>query len=159
MDGVWIRRTIEPLEMTEHSAAKRPLSNLPSSCPLQYLVVSPAADPVLQTNVCWSVMRSNFGSYNPEYTIWGEVRISDFLSVQKWRSLPVPCFVIVVQSLSHVRLFAAPWTAAHQVSLYLTISQSLLKLMSIESVMPSKHLILCCPLFLLPSIFPSISLF
>ena len=61
-----------------------------------------------------------------------------------------------VQSLSHVRLFVTPWTAACQVSLSVTNSQSLLKLMSIELVMPSSHLILCCPLVLLPSIFPSI---
>ena len=53
-----------------------------------------------------------------------------------------------VQSLRHVRLFATPWTAAHQASLSITNSQSLLILMSIESVMPSNHLILCCPLFL-----------
>ena len=59
------------------------------------------------------------------------------------------------QSLSRVRLFATPWTAALQASLSFTISQSLLKLMSIESVMPSNHLVLCHPL-LLPSIFPSI---
>ena len=63
-----------------------------------------------------------------------------------------------VQSLSHVWLFATPWTAAHQASLSITNSPSLLKLMSIESVMPSNHLILCCPL-LLPSIFPSIRVF
>ena len=62
------------------------------------------------------------------------------------------------QLLSHVRLFATPWTAARQVSLYITNSQSLLKLMSIESVMPSYHLILC-NLLLLPSIFPSIRVF
>ena len=60
-----------------------------------------------------------------------------------------------VQSLSRVRLFATPWTAARQVSLSFTISQSLLKLMSIESTMPSNHLILCHPLLFLPSIFPS----
>ena len=66
---------------------------------------------------------------------------------------------VVVQSLSHVQLFATPWTAAHQVSPSFTISWSLLKLMSIESVMLSNHLILCCPLFLLPSIFPSIRVF
>ena len=63
---------------------------------------------------------------------------------------------VVVQSLSHVRLFATPWIAAHQAFLSFTISQSLLKLMSIESVMPSNHQILCHPLLLLPSIFPSI---
>ena len=62
------------------------------------------------------------------------------------------------QLLSHVRLFAIPWTAAHQASLSITNPQSLLKLMSIESVMPSNHFILCRPL-LLPSIFPSIRVF
>ena len=64
-----------------------------------------------------------------------------------------------VQSLSRVRLFATPWTAARQASLSITNSQSLLKLMSIESVMPSNHLILCRPLLLLLSIFPSIRVF
>ena len=61
-----------------------------------------------------------------------------------------------VQSLSHVLLFVIPWTTTRQASLSFTNSQSLLKLMSIESVMPSNHLILCHPLLLLPSIFPSI---
>ena len=61
-----------------------------------------------------------------------------------------------VQSLSHVQLFATPWTAACQASLSITNSRSLPKLMSIESVMPSNHLILCLPLLLPPSIFPSI---
>ena len=64
-----------------------------------------------------------------------------------------------VQSLSCVQLFATPWTAAHQASLSFTVSQSLLKLISIELVMPSNHLILCDPLFLLPSIFPSFRVF
>ena len=64
-----------------------------------------------------------------------------------------------VQSLSRVRLFATPWTAAHQASLSITNFRSLLKLTSIKSVMPSNHLILCCPLLLLPSIFPSIRVF
>ena len=64
-----------------------------------------------------------------------------------------------VQSLRPVRLFATPWVAACQGSLFITNSQNLLKLMSIESVMPSNQLILCHPLFLLPSIFPSIRVF
>ena len=62
-------------------------------------------------------------------------------------------------SLSRVQFFATPWSAARQASPSITSSQSLLKLMSIESVMPSNHLILCCPLLLLPSIFPSIRVF
>ena len=64
-----------------------------------------------------------------------------------------------VQSLSHVRLSGTPWTAVHQASLSITNSQSLLKLMSIALVMPSNHLILCRPLLLLPSVFPSIRVF
>ena len=64
-----------------------------------------------------------------------------------------------VQSFSHVQLFVIPGTAACQASLSFTISQSLLKLLSIESVMPSNHLILCHPLLLLPSIFPNIGVF
>ena len=64
-----------------------------------------------------------------------------------------------VQSFSHVRLFVTPWITACQASLSITNSQSLLKLMSIESVMPSSYLILCCPLLLLPPVPPSIRVF
>ena len=71
----------------------------------------------------------------------------------------VGLYVFVIQSLSRVRLFATPWTAARQASLSFTISQRALKFTSIESVMPSNHLILCHPLLLLPSIFPSIRVF
>ena len=74
-------------------------------------------------------------------------------------SLLGPCPNIVVQLLSHVRLFATPWTAAGQGSLSLTISQRLPKFMSTELVMLSSHLILCYPLSLLLSIFPSICVF
>ena len=68
-------------------------------------------------------------------------------------------FGVVAQSLSHVQLFATLWTAACQASLSFTISLSLLKLMSIESAMPSNHLILCPSLLLLPSVFPRIRVF
>ena len=64
-----------------------------------------------------------------------------------------------VQSLSHIQLFVTPWTAARQASLSFTNSQSLLKLTSIDSVMPSNHLTLCRPLLLLSSVFPSIRVF
>ena len=67
--------------------------------------------------------------------------------------------VVVLQSLNHVHIFVSPWTTAHQASLSFTVSLSLLKLISIESVMPSNHLILCWPLLLLLSIFPSIRVF
>ena len=69
------------------------------------------------------------------------------------------CVCESVQLLSHVWLFSTPWTAAHKASLSITNSQSLLKLMFIESVMPSNHLIFCHPLLLLSSIFPSIRVF
>ena len=71
----------------------------------------------------------------------------------------VPYTISSVQLLSPVRRFVTPWTAAHQASMSITNSQSLLKLMSIESVMPFNHLILCRPLLLLPSVFPSIRVF
>ena len=76
-------------------------------------------------------------------------------------SYPVRSFenISSVQSLSHVQLFVTPWTAARQASLSITNSRNLLKLMSIESVMPSNHFILCHPLLLPPSIFPSIRVF
>ena len=70
-----------------------------------------------------------------------------------------PSTHVVVQLLRHVRLFATPWITAHQASPYITSSHSLLKLMSIESMMPSNHLILCRPLLLLPSVFPSMRVF
>ena len=76
------------------------------------------------------------------------------ITLQNWVG-----FCCSVQSLSHVRLFAAPWIAAHQAFLSITNSQSLLKAMSIEPVMPSSHLILCRPLLLLPPIPPSIRVF
>ena len=68
-------------------------------------------------------------------------------------------FLTAVQLLSCIQLLAIPWTAVHQASLSFTISQNLLKLMSIESVMPFNHLILCQPLLLLFSVFPSIRIF
>ena len=77
-------------------------------------------------------------------------------------SSALPQVVVVVQSLSHVQLLVTPWAAALQTSLSFTISQSLLKVMSIEStelIMPSNHLILCHPFLLLPSIFPSIRVY
>ena len=67
--------------------------------------------------------------------------------------------MLLLSHFSHVRLCVTPWSAAHQAPLSSTISWSLLKLMSIELVMPSNHLILCCPLLLLPSVLPSIRAF
>ena len=90
------------------------------------------------------------------YSDWWDHTISKFKFLIWWE---IAHQFSSVQSLSHVQLFATPWTAAHQASLSITNSWSLLKLMSIESVMPSNHLILCCPLHLPPSIFSSIRVF
>ena len=90
-------------------------------------------------------------------------KTSQKLRVQWWKythtHIHIHVQFISVQSLSHVRLFATPWTAACQASLSITNSWNPPKPVSIESVMPSNHLILCCPLFLLPSVFPSIRVF
>ena len=82
--------------------------------------------------------------------------LADSLSLSHWGSPSESLQFSSVRSLSRVRLFATPWTAARQASLSITNSQSLPKLRSTELVMPSNHLILCRPLLLLPSIFPSI---
>ena len=86
-----------------------------------------------------------------------------FCNNYKWKIAFKTVFLesslFVVQLLSHIQLFLTPWTAAHQDLLSFTISRSLLKLKSIEWVMPSNHLILCRPLLFLPSIFPSIRVF
>ena len=82
----------------------------------------------------------------------------NFLGLYFWVLVQQEMVVVVVQLLSRIRLLATPWTVAHQASLSFTIFWSLFKLMSIESVMPSNHLILCC-LLLLPSVFPSIRVF
>jgi len=79
--------------------------------------------------------------------------------IKSYKDYVLLVIVVVVQSLSHVQLSATPWTAAYQASPFFTISWSLLKLMSIESVMPSSHLALCHPPLLLPSISPSIRVF
>ena len=90
--------------------------------------------------------------------IWKNSNVPQLMN-RKESSIPWSLQFNSVQSLSCVQLFATPWTAALQVSLSITNSQNLRKLMSIELVMPSNHLILCCPLLLLPSIFFSIRVF
>ena len=96
---------------------------------------------------------SQLGAWRESWTLdWNQV---------VWLQSPAfhPLTVVFVQSLSHVRLFATPWTAAHQTSMSSTVSWSLLQFMSIESVILSNHLILCHPLLLLSSIFPSMRVF
>ena len=104
------------------------------------------------------VLTYNGWCYNEDlvydsYFVSGRLRTRDILVTIK-----VP-WAVAQQSLGRVQLFATPWTAAHQASLSFTISWSLLKLMSIESVMPSDQLMLCRPLLLLPLPFPSITIF
>ena len=120
-----------------------------------------------------SVERGNLKTYlaiNYRWKIWRKQILTTLArNVSVWEKgtliVVIICIILridsSVQSLSHVRLFATPWIAAHtgQASLSITISQSSLRLMSIESVMPSSHLILCRPLLLLPPIPPSIRVF
>ena len=104
----------------------------------------------------------SFWGWEKMSTWWPKVAISNsasfnifFIKFKCWS-----CYgPHLVQLLSHVWLFATSWTPAHQSSLSITNSRNLIKLMSIELVMPSNHLILCCPLLLQPSIFPSIRVF
>ena len=95
---------------------------------------------IIQASSCSWCLFSTLGSF------FAKVKQSSVCLAE----LPINCHFVVVQMLSRVRLFVTPSTAAHQASLSFTISQSLLKLMSIESVMPSNHLVLCCLLPLLP---------
>ena len=123
-------------------------------------------EPSLEQNssVSLSTSCSRTGKTKPR---WGNQNIACLWTVRRGQGssgVTVPFSLqryqfSAAQSLSRVRLFATPWIAARQASLSITNSQSLLKLMSIESVMPSNHLILCRPLLLLPSIFPSIRVF
>ena len=94
------------------------------------------------------------------FTLWGIIFFYRLqMLIRSKNTFTAASSLSSVQSFSHVWLFVTPWTAACQASLSITNPQSLPKLMSIESVMPSNYLILCCPLFLLPSIFPSIKVF
>ena len=107
----------------------------------------------------WSGCHTLFqGIFSTQGSSLGPLRFRQVLSIWATRETLYMFHFSSVQSLSHIQLFATPWTAACQASLSITNSGSLLKLMSIESVMPSNHLILCCPL-LLPSIFSSIGVF
>ena len=109
---------------------------------------------ILQARVLeWVAISFSRGSSWPKDRSWVSCTASRFFTI--WATWGAHVF----QSLSCVRLFAIPWTAARQASLSFSISLSFHKLISIESVMPSNHLLLCRPLLLLPSIFPSIRVF
>ena len=113
---------------------------------------------------CWNWSSSTVGTWREELIHWQRACCWENLKAEgKWqqrmRWLDGITNSVVVQSLSHVWLFAVPWTAACQASLSFTISSNLLTLMSIESVMLSNHLILCYTLILLSLIFPSFGVF
>ena len=114
---------------------------------------------ILQARILeWVAIPFSSVSIKPRDQMWFSCIVGKFFTIWAMREAAVICFSSV-QSLSRVQLFATPWTAAHQTSRSITHSWSLLKLMPIESVMPSSHLILCHPLLLLPPIPPSIRVF
>ena len=105
-------------------------------------------------------MTTSRGSSQPTDQIQVSHIVDRFFTIWTTKEVHILYILYYIQfSHSHIRLFATPWTTAHQASLCITNSRSLLKLMSVESVMPCNHLILCHPLLLLPSIFPSIRVF
>ena len=135
-------------------------NHLSLCCPLLFLLSIFPSIRVFSNESAFPIRWPMYWSFNfsispsSEYSglIFFRIDWFDLLAVQG----TLKSLLSSVQSLSHVRLFAAPWTAAHQPSLSF---MSWLKLLSIESVMPSNHLILCWPLLLLPSTFPSIRVF
>ena len=115
--------------------------------------------------ICWNSWSFHWGHVPPKSFVfvfakclWVFIRLAFFFFFFSYllEGISWLCRFSSIQSLSHVPLFMTPWTAAHQTSLSITNSRSLFKFMSIEAAIPSNHLILCCPLLLPPSIFPSI---
>ena len=116
--------------------------------------------------LCWFLVHNNANQSHLPYpgtepkSLMCAALVSRFFATSTtWEAPDQSSVSLSVQSLSCVQLFVTPWTAARQASLSITISRSLPKLMSIVSVIPSNHLILCHPLLLLPSIFPNIRVF
>ena len=109
-------------------------------------------------SVSFGLIETSLRGWKPQYEVKPSEHLKKIIIIDFWNSTK-SWYFSSVQSLSHVQLFVTPSTAAHQDSLSITNSWSLLKLMSIKSVMPSNHLILCRPLLLPPSIFPSIKVF
>ena len=141
--------------------------------PMDYSLPGSSVHGILQARILeWVVIPFSRGSSQPRdqsqvfgiagrfLIVWATRGVKDIYDIFYIYMYVCICICISsVQSLSRVQLFATTWTAAHQASLSITNSWSLPKPMSIESVMPSNHLILCRPLLLLPSIFPSIRVF
>ena len=146
------------------------LASLPFPIPsLQIIAECQAGFPVLHGNfsvlsllrlieyTCWCYFLHLSHSLSPPLCPQVHFLYLDLIKVKSFCTAKET--ISSVQLLNHVQLFAAPWTAACQASLSITNSQSLLKLMAIKSVMPSNYLILCHPLLLPPSVFPSIRIF
>ena len=133
----------------------------PTLCyPMNNSMLSSSVYEILQVRILkWVTIPFSSGSSQPRDQTWVSSIAGRYFTIQATRQAPrepgVGWGFSSVLSLSHVRLFATSWTAVHQASLSITISWSLSKLTSVESVMPSKHLILCHRLLLLPSIFPA----
>ena len=143
--------------------ATQPTHNIKIPCSGTLLMVQWPRSPTPNAEDLGSILGQGTRSHMPELRS-SVAKISKQLkklpcSFFRYQSCLLPNCFSSVQSLSHVRLFATPWIAARQASLSITNSWSLLKLTSIESVMPSSHLILCCPLLLLPPIPASIRVF
>ena len=159
VQGVLQARILEWVAMPSSRGSSQPRDQIQVSCIAGgFFTVWAIREALLVACYAFSPKNRPFGQmFFPCSERFWAVKITDeYRHFQQCRNIEK---LSSVQLLSHVRLFATPWTAAHQVSLSITNSWSLLKLMSIELVMPYNHLILCRPLLLLPSIFPSIRVF
>ena len=160
--------TAEPLRKPfHHCSIIQNIFTAPTPFVLHLFIPSPPRSNKLWSSYCLHNLTFSRTSYSWNYTVLnfsnyphslGNMQLR-FLHVLSWIGSSFLIQFSSIQSLSRVRLFATPWIAARQASLSITISRSSLRLTSIESVMPSSHLILCHPLLLLPPIPPSIRVF
>ena len=139
-----------PQGFLDQWASNATVSHQDQQCPGWVIIGQPAASQVV-TQPCMTFPADILNRYSAPQGCLSQRQC-------RW-TWPLDHTSVVVQLLSRVRLFAILWTTALQASLTFTISHNLLEFISIESVIPSNHLILCCPLLLLPSIFPSIRVF
>ena len=175
-----IQRAVLLIRQTEDSIISHPgargLPRPPFSAPRLRKISPVGGLRAPKKPAVWGWLWCGFPCVVPECGLfWGHASDGERLRDEAWLGWPPDgscphlglqapgveccCLYVVVQSRSRVRPFVTPGTAARQASLSFTVSQSLLKLMSIESMMPSNHLILCCPLLLLPSIIPNMWIF
>ena len=143
--------------MSEEMYVYSVIQSCPILCdPMNCSVPGSSVHGIFQARILeWGSMPSSKGSF----WLKNWTHVSCISSMDMWILYHWDTWETCLSSLSFARLFATPWTAAPQASLSITYCQSLLKIMSIESLIPFNHLILCCPLLLLPSIIPSIRVF